>query len=42
MKTLDNALGRGDRAMRLVNDVCGAVCRIADSARRAAEQRAAA
>ena len=41
MKTLDNALGRGDRAMRLVNDVCGAVCRIAGAARRAAESRAA-
>ncbi len=40
MKTLDRALDRGDRAMRLVNDVCGAVCRMTDSARRAAEPRA--
>ncbi len=41
MKTLDEALGRGDRAMRLVNDVCGVVCRLAGSARGGAEQRAA-
>ena len=41
MKTLDKALGRGDRAMRLVNDVCGVVCRVAGAARRPAEQRAA-
>ena len=41
MKTLDNALGRGDRAMRLVDDFCGAVCRMAGAARGAAESRAA-
>ncbi len=41
MKTLDRGLGRGDRAMRLVNDVCGVVCRVAGAARGAAEQRAA-
>ncbi len=41
MKTLDSALGRGERAMRLVDDVCGVFCRIADTARRAAESRAA-
>ena len=41
MKTLDRALGRGDRAMRVVNDVCGAVCRMAGAAREAAEARAA-
>ena len=41
MKTLDEALGRGDRAMRVMNDVCGAVCRIAGAARGRAEQRAA-
>ena len=41
MKTLDEALGRGDRAMRLMNDVCGAICRIAGAARGRPEQRAA-
>jgi hypothetical protein len=41
MKTLDRALGRGDRAMRLVDDVCGVVCRIAGAARGAAQSRAA-
>ena len=41
MKTLDGALDRGDRTMRLVNDVCGAVCRMAGSAGNAAESRAA-
>ncbi len=41
MKTLDEALARGDRAMRLVDDVCGAVCRIAGSARDAVGERAA-
>ncbi len=41
MKTLDEALGRGDRAMRLMNDLCGAVCRMAGAAREAAETRAA-
>jgi len=41
MKTLDRALGRGDRAMRLVNDICGAVCRMGGPMREAAEQRAA-
>ena len=41
MKTLDEALGRGDRVMRLMNDVCGAICRIAGAARGRPEQRAA-
>ncbi len=41
MKALDRGLDRGDRAMRLVNDVCGAVCRMASGARSAAESRAA-
>jgi AcrR family transcriptional regulator len=41
MKTLDAALGRGERAMRLFDEVCGTVCRLADTARRATEQRAA-
>jgi len=41
MKTLDRALQRGERAMRLVDDVCGVVCRMAGAAQRAAEPRAA-
>jgi AcrR family transcriptional regulator len=41
MKTLDSALGRGDRVMRLVNDVCGVVCRITGAGRDGAAQRAA-
>ena len=31
----------GERAMRLVDDVCGVVCRMAGAAQRAAEPRAA-
>ena len=41
MKTLDRALDRGDRAMRMINDICGAVCRIARAPRRPSESRAA-
>ena len=41
MKTLDKALGRGDRVMRLVDDVCGAFCRLAGAARGASGQQAA-
>ena len=42
MKRLDEGLRRGDRAMRLMGDVCGVVCRIAGAVRGgAAESRAA-
>jgi AcrR family transcriptional regulator len=41
MKTLDRVLASGDRAMRLMNDICGVVCRLAGAARGTAEQRAA-
>ncbi len=42
MKTLDKALGRGDRAMRLLNDICGVFCRVAGVGRGAREQQQAA
>lgn len=42
MKKLDESLGRGDRAMRLVHDICGVLCRFRDTGRgEAPESRAA-
>jgi AcrR family transcriptional regulator len=42
MKKLDESLGRGDRAMRLVHDICGVFCRFRDAGRgEAPESRAA-
>ena len=41
MKTLDRALDRGDRAMRMIDDIRGVICRIAGAPRRPSESHAA-
>jgi AcrR family transcriptional regulator len=42
MKRLDQALDRGDRAMRALDSACGALCRVAGIFRRPAEESRAA